>query len=174
MSDVAPTRNVEVIDCTLRDGEQAPGVWFTVAEKLELARMLARAGVDLLDAGFPASSGADLEAMQQMRAEQLPCAIAATARPIRSDLEAAARSGAHEVFMFMPTSDLRLQTTLGITRGQALRVLRTGAEEATARNLGLNVVYEDATRADCAWMSDITRQVAAHVPVKRVILADTV
>jgi isopropylmalate/homocitrate/citramalate synthase len=49
---------VEVIDCTLRDGEQTPGVWFTVEEKVRLARLLADAGVAVLDAGFPgASSG---------------------------------------------------------------------------------------------------------------------
>jgi isopropylmalate/homocitrate/citramalate synthase len=174
MNDDEPTRTIEVIDCTLRDGEQAPGVWFTVAEKLELARMLARAGVDMLDAGFPAASGADLEAMQQMRAEGLACRIAATARALRADIEAAQRSRAHEVFMFMPTSDLRLQTTLGITRAQALGVLREGAEEAAARGLGVNLVYEDATRAEIAWMCQLTCQVATHVPVRRLILADTV
>src|SRR5688500_15623790 len=105
---------VEVIDCTLRDGEQAAGGWFTMEEKLQLARMLSEAGVAVLDAGFPASSGEDMEAMQEMRRMGLRARLGATARPLLGDVQAAERAGAHEVFLFMPTSDLRLTQTLGI------------------------------------------------------------
>ena len=52
---------VKIFDTTLRDGEQSPGATMTSAEKLELARSLARMGVDIIEAGFPAASPDDLE-----------------------------------------------------------------------------------------------------------------
>ncbi len=89
-----PSPAVEVIDCTLRDGEQAPGVWFTPQEKVDLAVALSAAGVAVLDAGFPAASPADTEAMQAMSDLGLRASIAATARPLPGDIAAAAAARA--------------------------------------------------------------------------------
>ncbi|HEX6354470.1 homocitrate synthase/isopropylmalate synthase family protein [Actinophytocola sp.] len=165
---------VEVIDCTLRDGEQTPGVWFTVEEKVQLARLLADTGIGLLDAGFPGASGADLEAMQEMRRAGVGARIGATARPLRQDIAAAAKALAHEVFVFLPTSDLRLRETLGITRDQAAHLMRTGVDEAVGEGLGVNVVFEDATRADPAHMIRLADEVCTPGVVSRLILADSV
>ncbi|HEX3782045.1 MAG TPA: hypothetical protein VHX38_20465 [Pseudonocardiaceae bacterium] len=166
--------SVEVIDCTLRDGEQAPGVWFTTEEKLELATALSDAGVSVLDAGFPASSGSELEALQALHELDLSASIAATARPLPGDVAAAVRAHADEVFLFMPTSDLRLKETLGVTRDQATAVFRSGAEAAAADNLGINLVFEDATRTDARQLVDTAVELGRHVPVRRLVLADTV
>ncbi|MFF3768155.1 LeuA family protein [Streptomyces sp. NPDC001922] len=165
--------SVEVIDCTLRDGEQAPGVWFTTQEKLDLATALSDAGVSALDAGFPASSGSELEAMQAMHDLGLSASIAATARPLPQDVAAAVKAYADEVFLFMPTSDLRLKETLGITRDQAAAVFRSGAEAAAAGGLGVNLVFEDATRTDPRQLIDTAVELRRHVPVRRLVLADT-
>ncbi|ACY16973.1 LeuA family protein [Haliangium ochraceum] len=165
---------VEIIDCTLRDGEQAPGVWLTVQEKLALAKLLSQAGVDVLDAGFPASSPADMEAMQEMVAAGLRARIAATARPLARDIVAAEMANAHEVFMFLPTSALRMEQTLGITRDQAISLFCSGAEEVCSRGMTLNLVFEDATRSRPEMLTEIVRQVHAQADVRRVILADTV
>ena len=59
---------VIIFDTTLRDGEQSPGATLNTDEKLEIARQLARLGVDVIEAGFPASSPGDLDAVQQHRA----------------------------------------------------------------------------------------------------------
>ena len=165
---------VEVIDCTLRDGEQAPGVWFTVEEKLELAGALSAAGITVLDAGFPASSGGEIEALQAMRDLGLRAAIGATARPLAGDVAAAAKAHAEEVFLFMPTSDLRLRETLGIDREQAEDYFRAGAEDTVAHGMRLNLVFEDATRTDPRQLVDIAAELRRHVPIQRLILADTV
>lgn len=165
---------VEIIDCTLRDGEQAPGVWFTVAEKLDLAAALDSAGVELLDAGFPASSASDIEAMQEMRRLGLRARIGATARPLPGDVAAAETARAQEVFLFMPTSDFRLQQTLGISRQRATAIFRAGAEDVVARGMGLNLVFEDATRADPYVLGAVVESLRKHVPIARLILADTV
>jgi isopropylmalate/homocitrate/citramalate synthase len=175
----APARShlpttVEVIDCTLRDGEQTPGVWFTVDEKVHLARLLAEAGIGLLDAGFPAASGADLEAMQEMRHIGVPARLGATARPLRGDIAAAAKAQADDVFMFMPTSDRRLRETLGVTRDQAAQLMRTGVDEVLGEGMALNVVFEDATRADPAHLVRLIGDLCSPGTVSRLILADSV
>ncbi|MGQ0840058.1 LeuA family protein [Actinokineospora sp.] len=165
---------VDVIDCTLRDGEQTPGVWFTVEEKVTLARLLSDAGILVLDAGFPASSGADIEAMQAMRHSGLRASIGATARPLRHDIAAAAKAQADEVFLFMPTSDLRLRETLGITRDRAAGIMRSGVDEALGEGMGVNIVFEDATRADPEHMVRLVDEVCLPGMVSRLILADSV
>ncbi|PWT74232.1 MAG: hypothetical protein C5B46_04380 [Proteobacteria bacterium] len=165
---------VEVIDCTLRDGEQSPGVSFSVPEKIELARALAKAGITVLDAGFPAASGADREAMQAIRALGLPVKVAATARPLPGDIAAADQAHAAEIFMFMPTSDFRLTQTLNLSRREAEQKLLAGAEDARGRGLTVNLVFEDATRADADWLASVVEMVVARVPIQRVVAADTV
>lgn len=165
---------VEVIDCTLRDGEQAPGVAFTVPEKVNLARQLWGAGVSVLDAGFPAASGSDLEAMQAIRDLGLGVRVAATARPLPFDVKAAARARADEVFLFMPTSDRRLSQTLGLSRRAMEIRLLGGVEDAAGLGLGVSVVFEDATRADPTWMCALAAGIAKRFPLRRLVLADTV
>ena len=70
---------VRIFDTTLRDGEQAPGAGLTVAEKLEVARQLVRLNVDIIEAGFPASSPGDFEAVEKIAKETKGVAIAALA-----------------------------------------------------------------------------------------------
>lgn len=167
-------KSVEVIDCTLRDGEQTPGVWFTVPEKVELALMLDEAGIGVLDAGFPAASAADTEAMQEMRHRGVRAKLGATARPIHSDIVAARKADADEVFMFMPTSDLRLRETLGITRDEAAHIMRSGVDEIVGQGMVASVVFEDSTRADPAYMIRLVNDVCEPGTVARLILADSV
>jgi isopropylmalate/homocitrate/citramalate synthase len=165
---------VDVIDCTLRDGEQTPGVWFTRDEKLALAKRLSEAGVAVLDAGYPASSAADLEALQEMRRLELSARIGATARPVGGDVAAAEKARADEVFLFMPTSELRLKETLGITRERANRIFRGGAEDVVGRGMKLNLVFEDATRAEPAELVRLVEALRPHVPIERLVICDTV
>jgi isopropylmalate/homocitrate/citramalate synthase len=167
-------KSVEVIDCTLRDGEQTPGVWFTVEEKVELALLLDRAGIPVLDAGFPAAAPADMEAMQQMRASGVRARLGATARPVHGDIAAAGKAEADEVFMFMPTSDLRLKETLGITRDDAARIMRDGVNDIVGHGMAASVVFEDATRADPEYMIRLVNDVCEPGTVTRLIIADSV
>jgi isopropylmalate/homocitrate/citramalate synthase len=166
--------SVEIIDCTLRDGEQAPGVWFSLQEKLELAKALSDAGIAVLDAGFPASSDGEIESLQAMRDLKLRASIGATARPLHRDVAAAAKSGADEVFLFMPTSELRLRETLGITPDEAEACFRSGAEAAAGHGMGVNLVFEDATRTDPHQLAQTAAELLRHVPLRRLVLADSV
>ena len=75
-----PAGTVRIFDTTLRDGEQAPGAGLTAAEKLEVARQLARLKVDVIEAGFPAASPGDWEAVHRIAKETKGVAVAALAR----------------------------------------------------------------------------------------------
>ena len=163
---------VEIIDCTLRDGEQAAGVWFTVEEKLKLARLLDQAGVAVMDAGFPAASEDEVEVLQELRRSDLRASIGATSRAVASDIAACERADAQEVFMFLATSDIRLHS-LGLTRAQVTKQLRAGAEDVLARGMGVNIVAEDGYRTDAAWLIELINSMH-DLPIRRVVLCDTV
>jgi len=77
-----------VFDTTLRDGEQSPGASLNVQEKVEIARQLGKLGVDVIEAGFPASSPLQLEAVQRISAES-NAVVAALARAVENDITAA-------------------------------------------------------------------------------------
>ena len=83
-----------VFDTTLRDGEQSPGASLNVQEKVEIARQLEKLGVDVIEAGFPASSPLQLEAVQRICAESSSI-VAALARAVENDITAAWKALQH-------------------------------------------------------------------------------
>src|SRR5256885_13435689 len=80
---------VKIFDTTLRDGEQSPGATMTTQEKLQVARQLVRLNVDIIEAGFPAASPGDLEAVREIAQTVHGVAIAGLARASVSDIDAA-------------------------------------------------------------------------------------
>ena len=122
---------VRIFDTTLRDGEQSPGATLTSAEKLEISRSLARLGVDVIEAGFPAASPDDLEAVRQIALEvgkRLPGAerfaelnpripaICGLARANRNDIDAAWEAVKHadrpRIHTFLATSPIHMRYKL--------------------------------------------------------------
>ena len=133
-----PAGSVRIFDTTLRDGEQAPGAGLTAAEKLEVARQLARLKVDVIEAGFPAASPGDFEAVRRI-AQETPqdIAVAALARCRDGDPQRAieAIKVAHKphLHVFIATSDIHLKHKLRIDRetalAEAVRWVRYGREQ---------------------------------------------
>jgi len=80
---------IRIFDTTLRDGEQSPGATMTTEEKIQVAEQLVRLNVDIIEAGFPAASPGDLEAVQQIARRTRGVAIAGLARADISDIDAA-------------------------------------------------------------------------------------
>ena len=170
------SNKIEIIDCSLRDGEQSPGVWFDFDEKLALARALSEAGVTVLDAGFPACSSEEIEMMQAMAYEGLAATLGATARPVKRDIVSAHKAHAQEIFLFMPTSNLRLNTTLGWSRETAQDNLTRAACQAAELGMRIGIVFEDATRAEPAYMIELVNSLQKVLPdwIEHVIIADSV
>jgi 2-isopropylmalate synthase len=155
-----PAGSVRIFDTTLRDGEQAPGAGLTAAEKLEVARQLARLKVDVIEAGFPAASPGDFEAVRRI-AQETPqdIAVAALARCRDGDpqraIEAIRVAHRPHLHVFIATSDIHLKHKLRIDREQALadavRWVRHGREEL-GRDAEIEFSAEDASRTDIDYL----------------------
>ena len=103
---------VRIFDTTLRDGEQAPGAGLTVSEKIEVARQLAKLNVDVIEAGFPAASPGDFEAVSTIARETKGIAVAGLARCKDGDpqrgVEALLPAEKPHLHLFIATSDIHL------------------------------------------------------------------
>jgi 2-isopropylmalate synthase len=113
-------RLVRVLDTTLRDGEQAPGCSMNLPEKLEVAKRLEKLGVDIIEAGFPASSPGDLESVKVIAGIVKNCAVAGLCRCLEKDIdvarEALAKSVSPRIHVFLATSPLHMKYKLKMTR----------------------------------------------------------
>jgi len=143
---------VYVFDTTLRDGEQSPGASLNSDQKLEIARQLARLGVDVIEAGFPLSSPGDFLAVQRIAREVPGPTITALARAVRADIDsvwaAVEDAPRAQIHIVLSVSDIHIERKLRSNRHD---VLRRGIEAVEyARSLCDQVEYspEDAGRAD--------------------------
>ena len=155
-----PAGSVRIFDTTLRDGEQAPGAGLTAAEKLEVARALVRLRVDVIEAGFPAASPGDWEAVHRIAKETKGgIAVAALARCRDGDpqraIEAIGVAERPHLHVFIATSDIHLKHKLRMDREQALaeavRWVRYGREKL-GRDAEIEFSAEDASRSDVDYL----------------------
>jgi len=109
---------VRIFDTTLREGEQTPGVVFTVEEKLEIARQLDKLGVDTIEAGFPASSEEEFKAVKSVAGLGLRAEVCALARTLKFDVDQALKADVDAVHTFIGTSEWHLKYKLKITPGR--------------------------------------------------------
>ncbi len=154
---------VRIFDTTLRDGEQAPGAGLTAAEKLEVARQLARLNVDVIEAGFPAASPGDFEAVRRIAQETKGgIAVAALARCRDGDpqraIEAIKVAERPHLHVFIATSDIHLKHKLRIDREQALadavRWVAYGRKQL-GRDAEIEFSAEDASRTDTDFLLQV-------------------
>src|SRR5919206_2637807 len=115
---------VVVFDTTLRDGEQSPGIALSVNEKVEIAEQLARLGVDVIEAGFPAASQGDFDGVQAIAETVHGSSIAALCRTRPEDIERAWDAIKHadrpRIHTFISTSPIHREKKLRMTADQVL------------------------------------------------------
>ncbi len=153
---------VRIFDTTLRDGEQSPGCTMSRDEKLAIARQLARLQVDIIEAGFPAASRGDFEAVQAIAGEigtadgPIICGLA---RANREDIDRCWRAietaSKPRIHTFLATSDIHLQYKLRMSRTQVLQAVRTMVAFARARCDDVEFSPEDAGRSDPAFLHEV-------------------
>ena len=171
------TQKVTVFDTTLRDGEQAAGVCFSVRDKVEIASQLASMHVDVIEAGFPGASPMEREAVRAVAAEVRDATVCGLARAVSEDVDAAgdalreaARSRIH---VFVNASDIHLAHQLRRTRDQVIAMAEAAVRRARSYTDDVEFSPMDATRADPDFVARITR-VALRAGAGTINVPDTV
>lgn len=175
---------IRIFDTTLRDGEQSPGATMTSAEKLEVARGLARMGVDVIEAGFPAASPDDLEAVRKIAVEvgndpdgnKVPV-ICGLARTTHNDIDKAweaVKPAAHpRIHTFLATSDIHMQYKLKMTREQVVEKVREMVTYARSFCDDVEFSPEDGGRSDPLFLYEVL-EVAIKAGATTLNIPDTV
>jgi 2-isopropylmalate synthase len=168
---------VIIFDTTLRDGEQSPGASMNVAEKLRLATQLEKLGVDVLEAGFPAASPGDLEAVKAIAKKVRGVQVAALARTSKEDIDyawEAIKDAAHpRIHTFIATSDIHLKYKLKMSREEVIKAAVDAVKYAKTFTDNVEFSTEDGSRSDRDYLCQVFEAVI-EAGATTVNLPDTV
>ena len=166
-------QKVSIHDATLRDGEQTPGVVMTVADKVELAEKLSEVGVERIEAGMPAVSDMDFEAIKQIARLGLKSRIYTFARAMQADIDKALECGAHGVIIEVPIGEPKLKYQFKWTWEDVLR--KSAPVIKYAKDRGLHTVYfpYDTTRATEDDFRNVLTRIMQEAPPDSVGVVDT-
>ena len=150
---------VIVFDTTLRDGEQSAGVLFTDRDKLDIAERLASMRVDVIEAGFPAASSAELRAVRAVAGQVRTASICALARCVAGDVDAAAEAlagaASPRIHLFVNASALQIEHQLRRSQGEVLELAAAMVKRARGHVGDVEFSPMDATRADRDFLASL-------------------
>lgn len=162
-----------IIDTTLRDGEQSAGVAFSYKEKLSIAKHLDALGVDVIEAGIPVMSKHEKETIHAILGLGLKANILTWNRMNIKDIKASIETGAKDVHISVPVSDLHIYKKLRMTREQLENKYLGILDFCHSKDLNVSIGAEDASRADESFLAQIFK-FGLDYGVKRMRYADTV
>jgi len=171
--DFAFNPNLQIHDVTLRDGEQQAGVVFTADDKVRIAEALADAGVHRIEAGLPAVSDADFEAVQRIANAGLPSQIYAFSRCIVDDVKMAVDCGVTGIVCEVPSSRHLIELGYQWSVERAIDAAVKATQYAHEQGLIVSFFPIDATRASLADYLDIIQKVADGGHIDALGLVDT-
>ena len=170
-------RQIRVLDTTLRDGEQTPGVHIDNNDKIRIASALEALGVATIEAGFPASSPGDAAAVRAIAETVRGCEIAALSRCVPGDIDAAGEAlrpaAAPVMHLVIGTSDIHLVQKLRRTRAQVIATIEDAVRRARRWSNAVQFSLEDATRSDPIFLRQCA-EAAVQAGATRINIADTV
>lgn len=168
---------IKIFDTTLRDGEQAPGFSMNLEEKLMMAGQLERLGIDVIEAGFPAASPDDFEAVRQIAATCKKIEVCGLCRCHEKDIESAIKAlqkgKKPRIHVFIATSDIHLKYKLKISRDEAIKKAIMGVKIARSFTKRVDFSPEDATRSDRKFLKEILEE-AIKAGADTINIPDTV
>ncbi len=168
---------VVIFDTTLRDGEQSPGATMNTGEKLRLAIQLEKLGVDVMEAGFPAASEGDFDAVSKIAAKMKKTEVAALARTSKEDIERAWNAIKHaekpRIHTFIATSDIHMEHKLNLTRDEVLQASIEAVRYAKSFTDNVEYSAEDGSRSDRDFLCKVF-EAAIDAGATTVNLPDTV
>ncbi|MFA5931688.1 MAG: 2-isopropylmalate synthase [archaeon] len=149
-------KRIKIFDTTLRDGEQSPGATMSSSEKVAVAKQLEKMGVDIIEAGFPASNQKDFEAIRQISKEIKSSQVCALARCTKSDIDSAwgaiSEAKNPRIHVFLATSDIHLKYKLKINQEEAISRIRECVSYAKSFCKNIEFSAEDATRTEIGFL----------------------
>ncbi|MDD5750522.1 MAG: 2-isopropylmalate synthase [Candidatus Pacebacteria bacterium] len=155
------SRKIFIFDTTLRDGEQSPGASLNSAEKVEIAKQLARLNVDVIEAGFPISSQEDFASVRSIAQETWGPVICALARAVEADVnragEALKDAGKPMIHTFIGTSDIHIKGQLRKTRDDVLKMAISAVKLAKSYCEEVEFSAMDASRTDPVFLYEIVQ-----------------
>lgn len=156
-------RKINIFDTTLRDGEQSPGVNLNFSEKLEIAKQLESLGVDIMEAGFPASSPGDFRSVEEIAKTVRGCSITGLARANRKEIdtswEALKHSDEPRMHIVLATSPVHMTYKLKQTPDQVMSSSIDAVKYAAKRFPQIEWSAEDASRSDLDFLIRIITEV---------------
>ncbi|WP_332629222.1 2-isopropylmalate synthase [Halalkalibacter flavus] len=156
-------RKINVFDTTLRDGEQSAGVNLNFQEKLEIAKQLERLGVDIIEAGFPASSQGDFASVRAIAQTIKSSSITGLSRSLERDIgttwEALKDSAEPRIHVFIATSPIHMEYKLKMTPDQVIENAVAAVKKAKKTFPQVQWSAEDASRTELPFLAKIIREV---------------
>jgi len=164
---------VNIVDTTLRDGEQTAGVVFSNEEKVRIARYLDEIGIDQIEAGIPVMGGFEKDCIKEIVRLGLKTSIMAWNRAVIADIKESLECGVDAVAISISTSDIHIEHKLQTTRADVLARMSDAVKFAKDNNLYVSVNAEDASRSDLDYLTEFAL-VAKHAGANRLRFCDTV
>lgn len=165
--------NVKVLDTTLRDGEQTPGVSLTPLEKLRIATKLDEIGVDYIEAGSAITSEGERESIKGITEQSFHAEILSFSRPLTIDIDYCLDCDVDGVNLVVPTSDLHIFDKLKYTREKLLELSNNAVDYCKDHGLIVELSAEDASRSDFDFLKSVFQNGIDH-GADRICVCDTV
>ena len=165
--------NIKILDTTLRDGEQTPGVSLTPKEKFRIATKLDEIGVNYIEAGSAITSQGERDSIKEISNQGFNAEILSFSRPLNIDIDYCLDCNVDAVNLVVPTSDLHISDKLKISKDELLELSNNAVEYCKDHGLTVELSAEDASRSDVDFLKKVYLSAIDH-GADRICVCDTV
>ena len=153
---------IKVLDTTLRDGEQTPGVSLTSMEKLRIATKLDEIGLDYIEAGSAITSEGERKSIKEITSQGFNAEILSFSRPLSIDIDYCIDCDVDAVNLVVPTSDLHIFDKLKITKEELVEMSNSAVDYCKDHGLVVELSAEDASRSDVDFLKSVYVRKSAY------------